>query len=57
MDSFKVLWNDIKYSFIDLFKDIHNFLSKFVDDTFLGMVVIALIAIAVVIIFTKFTSS
>ena len=56
MNSFKALWNDIRYSFIDLFDDFHHFLNRWFDDRFLGIVGIALIAITVVVLFTNFTT-
>ena len=54
---FKAFFLDIKYDFISFFDDIHKFLNRFFDDQFLGIVGIALIAIAFVTIFVKFTTS
>ena len=54
---FMAIFVDIKYSFIDLYNSIHKFLNRFFDDQFLGIVGIALIAIAFVTIFVKFTTS
>ena len=53
---FMGIWNDLKYSFLDLWNTIHHFLNKFFDDQFLGILGIALLAILAVTLFVKFST-
>ncbi|MBE6160868.1 MAG: hypothetical protein E7158_01430 [Firmicutes bacterium] len=53
---FKAFFLDVKYDFIHFFDDIHKFLNKFLDDQFLFVFGVALIAIIVVILFVNFST-
>lgn len=50
---FQSFFVDVKIFFTNLYNNIHDFLNNYLDDTTLGIFLIAIIAIVIVVSFTK----
>ena len=50
---FKSFFVDVKIFFTNLYNNIHDFLNNYLDDTTLGIFLIAIIAIVIVVSFTQ----